>query len=254
MVDSRAEIGERVKIGPFVVVEPGVTIGEDCSIEAHAVVCTGVTIGSRNIIGHSAVIGGAPQDRKYNNEPTFVTIGDDNIIREFATLHRATGEGRKTSVGNNNYLMAYTHLGHNVTVENDCTIANNVGVAGHATIETGVNIGGFVGIHQFTRVGKYAMVGGYSKVNRDVPPFMLVEGSPLQVYDINAVGLRRLGVKSNSRLALHKACKLLFRSQMGMTHAVEAVKREVEITDEVQYLLDFVSRMGAGKFGRQDQK
>lgn len=254
IVDSRVELGSDVKIGPFAVIEGRAKIGDGCIIEAHAVICDGVTMGARNKIGHSAVIGGPPQDRKYDSEPTFVEIGNDNTVREFTTIHRATGEGRSTKIGNDNYLMAYTHFGHNITLQNGCTIANNVGVAGHATIEDGVNIGGFVGIHQFTRVGKYSMIGGYSKVNKDVPPFMLVDGSPLQVYDINAIGLRRLGIQPNSRLALHKACKLLFRSHMGMTRAIEAVHREVELTPEVQYLLDFVARTGAGKFGRQDQK
>ncbi len=254
IISSQAQLGTDVRIGPFVVVEGNAVIGDGTRIEAHAVVLGNVELGAHNFIGNGAVIGGDPQDRKYKGEPTFLRIGDRNVIREFTTIHRATGEGKSTVIGHNNYLMATMHIGHNVTVGNDCTIANNVGIAGHATIEDGVNIGGFVGIHQFARVGKYSMVGGFSKVNRDVPPFMLVEGIPLQVYDINSVGLRRLGVSSKSRLALHKACKLLFRSEMGLARAIEAVRREVEITEEVEYVIAFVERISAGKYGRQDQK
>lgn len=254
IVDSKAEIGSDVRIGPFAVVEADVKLGDGNVIEAHAVVRSLVTIGNRNVIGHGSVLGGDPQDRKHKGEKTFLSIGDDNVFREFVTIHRATGEGRSTVVGSNNYLMAFCHLGHNVVMQDNITMANNVGIAGHATVEDGVNIGGMTGIHQFVRIGKYAMVGGMSRVVRDVPPFMLTEGMPLRVYDINSVGLRRLGVTPEARLALHKACKLLFRSEMGMTRAIEAVKREVHITDEVDYLLNFLANIGSGRFGRQDQK
>ena len=253
-VSPHAELGEGVIVGQFAVIERGCIIGDGCRIEAHASVRRNVRMGSNNVVGHGAILGGDPQDRKYAGEETYLEIGNDNIFREFVTLHRATGEGNKTIVGNNNFLMAYCHLGHNVELHDNITMANNVGVSGHVTIEEGVNIGGLTGIHQYVRVGKYAMVGGMSRVVRDVPPFMLTEGTPLRVYDINAVGLRRMGVSTEVRLALHKACKLLFRSEMGMTRAIEAVRREVTITPEVEYLLNFLENIGSGRYGRQKQR
>ncbi len=253
-IDPGAQLGNGVRVGPFVVIEKSVIIGDDSVIEAHSVIRNNVTMGKRNVVGHGSVIGGDPQDRKFSGEPTFLEVGNDNVFREFVTLHRATGADKKTVVGDNNYLMAFCHLGHNVVLHNGITMANNVGIAGHATVEDGVNIGGMTGVHQFVRIGKYAMVGGMSRVVRDVPPFMLTEGTPLRVYDINSVGLRRLGVTPDARLALHRACKLLFRSEMGMTRAIEAVKREVTITEEVSYLLNFLANIGGGRFGRQDQK
>lgn len=254
IVAKGAEIGRGVFIGPFVVIEGGCKIGDGTIVEAHAVIRHSTTIGERNVIGHGSVIGGDPQDRKYKGERTFLEIGDDNVFREFVTVHRAIGEGKTTRVGNNNYLMALCHLGHNVVLYDQIIMANNVGVSGHVTIEEGVNIGGMTGIHQFVRIGKHAMVGGMSRVTQDVPPFMLTEGTPLRVYDINSIGLRRLGVPPNVRLALHKACKLLFRSEMRLTRAIEAVRREVEISPEVEYLLQFLENIGGGKFGRQDQR
>ncbi len=254
IVDKNAEVADDVSIGPFAVVEGGCQVGKGTIIEAHAVVKTGVTLGENNVIGHGAVIGGDPQDRKYKNEPTFLKIGNSNVFREFVTIHRATGEGRCTIVGDDNYLMAFCHLGHNVTLYNNITMANGVGVSGHVTIEDGVNIGGMAGIHQFVRIGKYSMVGGMSRVVKDVPPFMLTEGAPLRVYDINAIGLRRMGASQETRLSLHKACKLLFRSEMGMTRAIETVRREVKMTPEVEYLLNFLENIGQGRYGRQDQK
>ena len=253
-VDAGAELAPDVQIGPFCFVEVGAVLGPGTVLDSHAVVRKGTTLGSNNYVGQGAVLGGDPQDRKYKGEPTFLKIGDHNVFREYVTVHRATGEGLTTVVGDHCYLMAYSHLGHNVTVHDWVTIANSVGVAGHATIEELANIGGMVGIHQFVRIGKVAMVGGFTKVTRDVPPFVLVEGADEEVRDINAVGLRRLGVSSDSRLALHKACKLIYKSQLGLSNALETVKREVQCTPEVAYLLNFEERRFKGKNGRGDQR
>lgn len=214
---------------------------------------SGTTIGERNVFAQGAVIGGDPQDRKWAGEPTFLRIGSDNQVREYVTIHRATGEGNSTVVGDRNYFMAFAHLGHNVTVCDDVTMANSVGVSGHVTIEDMVTIGGMTGVHQFVRIGKLAMVGGMSRVVRDVPPFMLVEGLEQTVHDINAVGLRRIGVTQEARLALHKACKLLFKSQLGLSNAMEIVEREVKKGPEVAYLIWFLERLFRGKNGRGDQ-
>jgi UDP-N-acetylglucosamine acyltransferase len=253
-VDPSAELADDVEIGPFCFVGPGVVLGPRTRLDSHATVKSGTTIGADNYIGQGAVLGGEPQDRKFKAENTFLRIGDRNVFREYVTVHRATGEGNATVIGDDNYLMAYCHLGHNVTLHNFVTIANNTGIAGHATIEDLVTIGGMTGIHQFCRVGKIAMIGGMSRVTRDAPPFMLTDGMDHEVFDINSVGLRRIGITPPARLALHKACKLLYKSQLGLRNAMEIVRREVVLYPEVQYLLDFEDHRSGGRNGRGDQR
>lgn len=254
VVDPGAQIGVDVEIGPFCYVERGVTLGDGTKLDSHVTVKGGTTLGKANFVGQGAIIGGDPQDRKYKGEPTFLTVGDDNVFREYVTIHRATGEGNSTIVGNRCYLMAFCHLGHNCHLMDDITMANQVGVSGHVTIESLANIGGMTGIHQFVRIGRVAMVGGMSRIVRDVPPFMLTEGMEQEVRDINAVGLRRIGVTPDARLALHKACKLMFKSQLGLTNAIATVRRELKITPEVEELITFIERIFQGKNGRGDQR
>ena len=251
-VDPQAELADDVEVGPFCYVEAGVVVGAGSRLESHVTLKANTTLGEGNILGQGAVLGGDPQDAKYKGEPTYLRIGNRNVIREYVTIHRATGEGLATIIGDDNFVMAYSHLGHNVRVYDRVTIANAVQCAGHVTIEERATIGGMCGIHQFTRLGKVSMVGGLSKITRDVPPFMLVEG-PDQVHDINAIGLRRIGVTPEARLALHKACKLLFKSMLGMTNAMETVRRELPMTEEVRYLLAFEEHRFGGKHGRGDQ-
>ena len=253
-VDRQAELADGVVVGPYCLVEAGVVLGEGCRLESHVTIRGNTTMGARNVVAQGAVLGGDPQDRKYAGEPTFLLIGDDNVFREYVTVHRATGEGKSTVVGNRCYLMAFVHLGHNVTLYDDVTMANGVGVSGHVTVEQMANVGGMTGLHQFVRIGKLAMVGGMSRIVRDVPPYTLVEGMEQQVHDINAVGLRRIGVGSEARLALHKAVKLLFKSQLGLTNAIETVRREVKLTPEVEELITFLERLPLGKNGRGDQR
>lgn len=252
-VNPKAELADDVIVGPFCNVDAGVVVGRGCNLDSHVTIKGGTKIGERNYFGQGAIIGGDPQDRKYKGEPTFLEIGNDNFFREYVTIHRATGEGLKTSVGNHCYLMAFVHLGHNVTVHDSVTMANGVGIAGHCTIEKLANIGGMAGVHQWVRIGQVAMIGGMSTITRDVPPFMIVEGRECEVRDINAVGLRRYGISGDGRLALHKACKLLYKSQLGLTNAIETVRREIQLTPEVQYLIEFELRRFKGKNGRGDQ-
>lgn len=252
-VHPGAQIGSGVEIGPFCQIEDGVVVGDGCRLESSVVLKKGTTLGRGNLMAPGVVLGGPPQDRRYEGEPTFLRVGDNNIFREYVTIHRATGEGRETVIGNNCYVMAYSHFGHNCVVGDWVTVANSAAIGGHVTIEEMVTIGGMVGIHQWVRVGKVAMVGGFSKLTRDVPPYMMVEGVHEEIRDINAVGLRRIGVDSKARLALHKAAKLLFKSQLGLRNAIEIVRREVHITPEVEYLLAFEERRFKGKMGRGDQ-
>lgn len=253
-VDRGAELAPRVVIGPFSYVESGTVIGAETRLESHVTIRRGTTVGMRNTIAQGAVIGGDPQDRRFKGEDTFLTIGDDNVIREYVTIHRASGEGKATQIGDRNYLMAFVHLAHNCHIGSDITIANNVGVSGHVTIEDKVTLGGMTGVHQWVRIGKLAMVGGMSRIVRDVPPFMITEGLEQIVHDINAVGLRRIGISQDGRLALHKACKFMFKSQLGLNTAIDVIQREVELTEEVRYLIAFMERLYEGKSGRGDQR
>ncbi len=241
-------------VGPFSIIEAGAVLGKGCLVESHAVVRGNVIMGERNTIGQGAIIGGDPQSRGFKGEQTYLRIGDDNIIREFVTLHRGTGEGNATVIGDKNFLMAFTHLGHDCCIYNNVTIANSCGVSGHVTIEDGVNIGGMTGVHQFVRIGKYSMVGAMSGVGQDVPPFMLTEGRRCRVYDINSIGLRRIGVSAEVRMALHKACKILYRTDLPTPDAIERIRKEITLHEEVEYLLAFLENIGSGRFGRQDQK
>ncbi len=252
-VDPKAELAEDVVVGPFCNVEANVVIGLGCTLDSHVTVKHHTTIGERNFIGQGAVIGGDPQSTGYKGQDTFLVIGNDNVFREYVTIHRSMTEGKTTRIGNHNFIMAYVHLGHDVTLHDNITMANNSGVSGHVTIEDRAVIGGMCGIHQFCRIGKVAMVGGMSRITRDVPPFMLVEGINQEVHDINAVGLRRIGITQESRLAMHKACKVLYKSQIGLSNAIEIVLKEVPNTDEIKYLLDFERRRFNGRNGRGDQ-
>lgn len=254
IVSPQAHLAQDVEVGPFAIIEAKAVIGSECTIRSHATIRGNTIIGDRNFINQGAILGGDPQDRKYEGEETFLEIGDDNFIGEYVTLHRATGAGNKTVIGNRNYIMAFVHVGHNGTITDDCTITNNVSLAGHVTIEERATIGGMVGVHQFVRIGKMAMIGGMSRIARDVPPFMIVEGQDQTVYDINAIGLRRIGIKPDERMALHKACKLIFKSKLALSNAIEIVRREVPQTEEVTYLLNFMERLYHGKNGRGDQR
>jgi len=252
-VDPDAELADDVVVGPFCNIESNVQVGPGCVFDSHVTIKSGTTLGANNFLAQGVILGGPPQDRKYKGESTFLQIGDNNFLREYVTINRASGEGLSTVVGSDNYLMAGVHLGHNVKLYDHITIANNTGVSGHVTIEDLVTVGGMTGLHQYVRIGRVAMVGGMMRITRDVPPFMLLGGHDDEVRDINAVGMRRLGITPQARLALHKACKLLFKSQLGLTNAMEIVRREVPMTQEVEALLAFEERRAKGKSGRQDQ-
>ena len=197
------------------------------------------------------MLGGVPQDHKFQGEVSYLRIGDRNIIREYVTLHRATGAENATVIGDDNMLMAYCHVGHNCTLGNGITMANMVGISGHVLVEDRAVFGGMVGVHQFVRIGKLAMLGGYSKVAQDVPPFVMVDGRPAKVYDLNVRGLRRVGVPSQVRSGLRQAYKLLYRSNLNLSQAIEAIENEVEPSPERDYMLDFVRNVKFGTSGRQ---
>jgi UDP-N-acetylglucosamine acyltransferase len=251
LIDPQAELAEGVEVGPFSLIGPHVRIGEGCVIGPHVVIENHVVMGRRNKVFAGAVLGGAPQDHKYQGEPTQLVIGDDNLIREYVTIHRATGEGESTTLGDHNMLMAYCHIGHNCHLGNHVLLANQVGVSGHVIIEDRVNMGGLVGVHQFVRFGKMAMIGGYSKVVQDAPPFMLVDGRPAKVYGLNVRGLRRAGFSAELRDNLKRAYRLFFRSSLNVSQAIERIEAELPTSEELRYLVDFMRNCRDGFAGRQ---
>jgi UDP-N-acetylglucosamine acyltransferase len=194
VVDPRAQLAEGVEVGPYAVIGPEVEIGVGCRIGPHVVLDGRVRMGSGNRIFPGACIGLEPQDLKYTGDPTEVVLGDDNTIRECVTINRATTGHQQTRLGSGNLLMAYSHLGHNCELGDRIVIANGVAVAGHVVIGDRAVIGGVLGIHQFVHIGTLAMVGGMSRIERDVPPFTMVEGHPSRVRALNKIGLRRCGL------------------------------------------------------------
>ncbi len=251
IVDSTAELCDGVVIGPFCVIGKNSKLGKGTKLDSHVVIDQNTFVGENCAIGVGAALGGAPQDHKFKGEKSFLKIGDSNIIREYVTIHRASGEGESTVIGDNNMLMAYCHVGHNCRLGNNITMANMVGISGHTQVEDRVVFGGIVGVHQNVRIGKFAMVGGFSKLVQDVPPFTMTDGRPAKVCDLNVIGLRRNGVGPKERAEVRKCYKLLYRSNLNVSQALEAIEREVERNPEVDYLIEFIRNMREGYGGRQ---
>ncbi len=253
IISPRAEIATDVRVGAYAVIEDDVRIGAGCEIAAHAVVKRYTTLGERNRVYEHATLGGEPQDVKFRGERSALVIGDDNLIREYATIHRASGEGEATRVGSRNFLMVGIHIAHNCEVGDDNIFANGVALAGHIKVEDHVFLSSNVGAHQFVRFGRYAMVGGKSKIVQDVLPFLTTDGNPPRVRGLNTVGLRRAGFTPQERGALKEAYRLLFRSRLPLA---EALSRMEQLEDEhVSHLLNFIrnSRRGFSRAERESR-
>lgn len=238
MVNPASKIAGSVSIGPYAVIEDDVEIREGCEIGAHAVIKQFTTLGARNRVFEHAVLGGEPQDVKFNGERSYLVTGDDNLIREFCTLHRASGQGEVTSIGSRNFFMIGVHVAHNCVVGDDNIFANGAALAGHITVEDHVFLSNNVGVHQFVRLGRYAMVGGKSKIVQDVLPFLVTDGNPARVRGLNALGLRRAGFSGDSRRALKNAYQVLFRSGMPLAEALLELEQIED--DDVSHLVSFI--------------
>ncbi|PIQ86019.1 MAG: acyl-[acyl-carrier-protein]--UDP-N-acetylglucosamine O-acyltransferase [Candidatus Omnitrophica bacterium CG11_big_fil_rev_8_21_14_0_20_43_6] len=246
IISPKAKLADQVSVGPYTIISDQVTIGAGTAIGAHCVIEGNTTIGKNCEIFTGSVIGSRPQDLKFKNEKVFLEIGNNNIIREYCTLNPATKEGAKTIVGNDNLLMAYSHVAHDCRVANGCVLANNSTLAGHVSIEDKAVIGGLVAIHQFVRIGMLAIIGGCSKVVQDIPPFSTCDGHPARVYGLNLIGLRRKGISHDAIKKIDQAFKLIFNSGLSAKHALERVEKEIEKTEEIIYLVDFVKKSERG--------
>jgi UDP-N-acetylglucosamine acyltransferase len=252
-VDPTAELGEGTTVGPFAIVGPGVRTGSDNEIRGGACVQgPGTTLGDRNVVFEGAVVGSAPQDKKFAGEDTFAEIGDDNHFREHVTLHRGTGAGGSmTRVGNGNLFLVGSHIAHDCEVENGVVLANNVLLAGHVLVEDGAIMNGAAAIHHFGTVGTLAYVGGLTRLVRDVPPFMVVEGHPARTVKVNSIGLQRSGVPEERIRILQRAFKYVFRRRHATwQQAFEALDADGVTSPEVERLREFLAAMSRGKHGR----
>jgi UDP-N-acetylglucosamine acyltransferase len=248
IVDPQARIAESAEIGPGCIIGPGVEIGARTHLMAHAYVEGATTIGEDNVFFPYSTIGVASQDLKYKGERSQTRIGNRNKIREFVSIHRGTqGGGLVTQIGDDNLIMAYAHVAHDVRIGSHTQLGNAVTFAGHVSVEDWAVIEAFSGVHQFCRIGKHAFVGGYSVVTQDVLPYsMTVSPRESKVFGENKVGLERRGFSKESIEALHKAFRLLTKSGLNTTQAVERIRTEVPGGPEVGELLAFIERCERG--------
>jgi UDP-N-acetylglucosamine acyltransferase len=246
VVHPDARIGHDVSIGPYSIIGPDVVIGPETEIASSVLIEGQTTIGRRNRIFHGAVIGTEPQDLKFTNESSFVEVGDGNTIREYVTIHQATGENEKTRVGSHNLLMAYVHVAHNCVIHDHTILSNAVNLAGHVEVENWSIIGGMTPVHQFVRIGAHAFIGGGSRLAQDVPPYIRVAGNPVEVAGLNSVGLKRRGFSDESLLNLKVAYRLLYRSGMNVSQALDRMALECKLDANLEDLMAFIRRSERG--------
>lgn len=247
VIGPDVELGTNVSVGPYAVIQGPVKIGDGCQIGPHALIEGQTTIGANCRIFKGAAIGGEPQDLKYKNESTHVEIGERTTIREFVTVNLATGEGNATRIGHDNLLMAYVHIAHNCVLGNNVILANAVNLAGHVTIEDFAIVGGMTPIHQFVHVGAHCMIGGASRVSKDILPYIKVAGNPLEMSGLNSIGLQRRGFAPESIRQLKQAYKLLFRSDLNVSQAVTRIKEVIpDPGAELNHLLTFIEKSERG--------
>ena len=247
IVSAGARLAPDVSVGAFSVIGAEVQIGEGTTIASHVVIAGRTRIGRRNRIFQFTSVGDIPQDRKYGGEPTATEIGDDNVIREFVTIHAGTAQDRgTTTIGDRNWLLAYSHVAHDCVIGNDTTFSNNAQLAGHVVIADFAVLGGFVGVHQFCRVGAHAMVAAGSIVLQDVPPFVTAAGYPAKPRGINSEGLRRRGFSAGDIAAVRRAYRTLYRAKLPLEEAREAIAAEAKSVPALAPLDAFLEMPGRG--------
>jgi len=239
IVHPSADIALDVEIGPYCIVGDRVKIGPRSKLLAHVVINGDTTLGEDVIVHPFASIGATSQDRKAADEVSYTTVGDRTIIREYASIHRATGDGNTTVIGTDCLLLAYTHVAHNCRLGNGVTMSNLAQIAGQVVVEDHAGIGGMVGVHQDVRIGAYAFIGGMARIARDVPPYFLVEGNPAEVHGLNSVGLRRRNFPAETIADLKNAYKLIYRSGNNVRQAIEVLRTEAT-SDAGKALLAFL--------------
>ena len=241
IIDPKANLATGVSIGPYSVIGPDVEIGAGTSIGAHVVIQGPTRIGRDNRIHPFASLGGAPQDKKYAGEPTTLEIGDRNSIFEFVTLNRGTAQDKgATRIGNDNWLMAYVHVAHDCVLGDNIIMANNATLAGHVDIHDWAILGGFTKVHQFVRIGAHSFTGMNVDITRDVPPYVMVSGTPVQPHGINSEGLKRRGFTAEQMRNIKNAYRVLYRSELRLEEALAQLKLLAETQPEVALMAHFL--------------
>jgi UDP-N-acetylglucosamine acyltransferase len=252
VVDTRAKLADDVEVGPYSVIGPDVTMGPGCVLENHVTITGNTTIGSNCHMHSCSVIGGVPQDLKFRGEETELIIGDDNTIREFVTINAGTaGGGNKTVLGDNNLLMAYVHIAHDCILGNHVILANVATLGGHIRVEDGARISGLAAVHHFVTIGRLAFIGGCAKVVKDVPSFMMVDGNPARIRGLNIEGLKRSGIEREDLTELKEAYRLLYRSDLNRSQAMEEMQeRGLAESSATAELIRFLVNSERGRRGR----
>lgn len=245
IIGKNVSIGSETVIEAYAVIEDNVKIGVHNRIRTGAYLASGTEIGDHNDIHMHAIVGHAPQDLAYKDQPSKTLIGNHNQIREFATIHRGTKEGSATVIGDHNYIMAYCHLAHNILLGNRVILVNNASLTGYCEVEDGAFLSGMTGFHQFTRIGRLAMVSALSAVNKDIPPFFICGGRPGVALGINVVGMRRAGIGPEARQEVKQAFKLLYRSGLNTSQALDAIKNSLK-SPEAMHVADFIEKSKRG--------
>ena len=240
IISSSAEVASDVEVGAFAIIGDNCTVPSGCIISARATLERNVTLAQNVQVGMGTILGGPPQDLKFAGEETTVEIGEGTVIREYTTINRGTSQSFKTTVGRNCLLMSYVHLAHDCHVGNNVILSNVVQLAGHVTVEDRAIISGLSAAHQFVRIGRQSFIGGCSRVSKDIPPFLKAVGNPVKLYGLNTVGLQRSGMGEATIRELKRAYRLLFRSDLNVTQAIERVQNETEPLPEVKELIRFV--------------
>ena len=247
IVDPTAKIAESVEIGPFCLIGPDVEIGEDTKIESHVILKGPTKIGERNHIFQFSTLGDGSPDKKYNNEPTTLTIGDDNIIREGVTIHRGTIQDRgDTSIGNRNLIMAYSHIAHDCVLGHDIVLTNQAALAGSVNVGDGAILGGYAIVHQFCSIGSYSFCAMGSAVNKDIPAYVKVRGNPAKPFGINVTGIKRIGYSKDIIEALRSAYRAIYRKKLTVEEAVNELKSLRKDFKEVDLFLTSIENSTRG--------
>jgi UDP-N-acetylglucosamine acyltransferase len=246
IVSPEALLGAGVEIGPYCIVGPEVRLGDGCRLQSMVRIDGPTEIAQGCRCYHGAAIGGDPQDLKYSGARAHVRIGANSVLREFCTIHRATGAGEETRVGHDCLIMAYAHVAHNCVVGDNVILANSANLAGHVELGEYVIIGGVTPVHQFVRIGAHAIIGGGCRVPKDVPPFVMAAGHPLEVHGLNSVGLRRRGFTVEVLAELDKLYRIFFRSGLVKEAAIERIRSECAPSPEIDLFCRFVEHSERG--------